>query len=556
MEQKQQSSISEEQIWEKIEEMGGFEELAQKEEFFKCERDWWEAPKAALESIKDPSPDVKTALEICMAVLEYSKGNFGYQPKDLTVRILSSNMRRVIKTSLEERVKQKAKNALAGKASAEKRKKASTEESQHKPAREDTSQHVLPQEHTSQQESARANHITITEQNRTETETETEEELKERKKYKPTTTTNSSSGKFSLSVSKAIETMERYNVKSFNFATQALMNDREETGLTPEEEFLAAALHFLTGKTESNVSRIANLMDEAVSKGAREHDIIREVYRLAMQASGQENDFKDRQKCQTLTGTIVNYLKNLVEEQSRRAAQERVWAERTQPTLATPPRLATLPRPQQAAEQPQQATEQPQQPQRLQGMPVEETQPTLATPQQQETEQPRQSQQPQQATEQPQQETEQPKPSRLAVVPQAKFSVGQQSQLSLSVSKTIELMTDNGGDTFLNAFPVIKNSDIQKTLAALYFLTDKSQSEVSEITGLIDEVVNTGARREENILKEVFDMAIDASNGCLFDDRNGCRETADKIKNHLKGLLAKTQSGTRIYIDPNEKLPF
>lgn len=161
---------------------------------------------------------------------------------------------------------------------------------------------------------------------------------------------------------------------------------------------------------------------------------------------------------------------------------------------------------------------------------------------------------------QPVEETQQPSlatlPQPQQAATQAKFPVGQQSRFSLCVSETIGLMTNNGGDTFLNAFPVIKNSDIQKTLAALYFLTDKSQSEVSEITGLMDEVVNTGARKEENILKEVFGMAIDASGGCLFNDRNACRETADKIKNHLKGLLAKPQSSTRAYIDPNEKLPF
>lgn len=195
--------------------------------------------------------------------------------------------------------------------------------------------------------------------------------------------------------------------------------------------------------------------------------------------------------------------------------------ETQQPSLATPPRLATLPRPQQAAEQPQQ-------PQRLQGMPVERTQPSLATPQQQ-------------------------------AATQAKFSVGQQSQLSLSVSKTIELITRNGGETYRKAFATIKehggNQDVQKTIAALYFLTGKSQPEVSEITGLIDEVVNTGARNRENICKEVFDMAIDVSNGCLFDDRNGCRETADKIKNYLKGLLAKPQS-SKHYISLNEELPF
>lgn len=320
MEQKQQSSISEEQIREKIEEMGGFEKLAQEEEFFKCERVWWEAPTEALKSIKDPSPEVKTALEICMAVLEYSKGNFGYQPKDLSVRILSSNMRRVIKTSLEERVKQKAKNALAGKASAEKRKKASAEESQYKPAqentsqqesaREDTSQHVLPQENTSQQESTRANHTTITEQNRTETETE--EEPKERKKYKSTTTTNSSSGKFSLSVSKTIEAVSYYHAGDYKFACSILVNNSGGHAISEEKE-LALALYFVTDKSQSSISRITGLMDEVVRKGVmKERDILFEVSRMARQAGGNGYSFDDKEKCRVMTGSIVNYLKGLL----------------------------------------------------------------------------------------------------------------------------------------------------------------------------------------------------------------------------------------------------
>lgn len=544
MEQKQQSSISEEQIREKIEEMGGFEKLAQEEEFFKCERVWWEAPTEALKSIKDPSPEVKTALEICMAVLEYSKGNFGYQPKDLSVRILSSNMRRVIKTSLEERVKQKAKNALAGKASAEKRKKASAEESQYKPAqentsqqesaREDTSQHVLPQENTSQQESTRANHTTITEQNRTETETE--EEPKERKKYKSTTTNNSSSGKISLSVSKAIDILDPCFVDSFDSALEILKNNSGKEEVTREEK-VAAVLYLLTGRTRSNISRITNLMDEAVSKGAKELDVFREVYFLALQASGQDNSFEDKQQCRISTGSIVNRLREIVKQSE--ATQEQSPVEETQPSLATPQQQETeqpqqvAEQPQQETEQPKQAAEQPQQPQQLQGMPVERTQPSLATPQQQ-------------------------------AAAQAKFSVGQQSQLSLSVSETIGLITQNGCDTYRKAFATIKkhggNINVQKTVVALYFLTGKSQPEVLEITGLVDKAVNEEAEKEEVICIKVFMMATDTkvSNDFNFDDRNDCRAAIVRIKNYLKGLLTKPQSSTRPYINinPNEKLPF
>lgn len=181
---------------------------------------------------------------------------------------------------------------------------------------------------------------------------------------------------------------------------------------------------------------------------------------------------------------------------------------------------------QEAAGQPQFSLATPQQSQ-----PVEETQqPSLATPQQQ-------------------------------VATQAKFSVGQQSQLSLSVSETIGLITHNGCNTYKKALATIRehggNIDVQKTIAALYFLTGKSQPEVSEITGLMDKIVNKGARREEGICKEVFNMATDtkASDGCNFTDENSCRAATDAIKDYLNLLLAKPQGSTR-YIDPNEKLPF
>ncbi len=216
----------------------------------------------------------------------------------------------------------------------------------------------------------------------------------------------------------------------------------------------------------------------------------------------------------------------------------------SQPSLATPQ--------QQETEQPKQAAEQPQQPQQLQGKPVERTQPirlatlpqpqqaagepqsSLATPQQQEAEQP------QQATEQPQQAAEQP----------------QQPQLSLYVHPTIQLIEQSDCHTYRKAFATIKehgdNIDVQKIIAALYFLTGKSQPEVLEITGLMDEVVNKGVRNGEDIHKEVFNMAFEASYNCNFVNSYVCRAATDKIKNYLKGLLAKPQSSTSPYIDPND----
>ena len=225
--------------------------------------------------------------------------------------------------------------------------------------------------------------------------------------------------------------------------------------------------------------------------------------------------------------------------------------ETQQPSLTTPQPAAPWDNPQRVvpqvkfpvSPQPSLAT-----PQQLQGKPVERTQPIrLAT-----------LPQPQQAAGEPQPSLATPQQQAAT---QAKFSVGQQSQLSLSVSETIGLITQNGCDTYRKAFATIKkhggNQDVQKTIAALYFLTSKSQPEVLEITGLMDEVVNTGAREEENILKEVYMLATNTkdSNGCNFDDRNGCRAAIVKIKNHLNRLLTKPQGSTH-YIDPNEKLPF
>lgn len=229
----------------------------------------------------------------------------------------------------------------------------------------------------------------------------------------------------------------------------------------------------------------------------------------------------------------------------------------SQPSLATPQQQETeqpqqvVEQPQQETEQPKQAAEQPQQPQQLQGKPVERTQPIrLAT-----------LPQPQQAAGEPQPSLATPQQQAAA---QAKFSVGQQSQLSLSVSETIGLITQNGCDTYRKAFATIKkhggNINVQKTVVALYFLTGKSQPEVLEITGLVDKAVNEEAEKEEVICIKVFMMATDTkvSNDFNFDDRNDCRAAIVRIKNYLKGLLTKPQSSTRPYINinPNEKLPF
>lgn len=187
-----------------------------------------------------------------------------------------------------------------------------------------------------------------------------------------------------------------------------------------------------------------------------------------------------------------------------------------------------------------------------QSQPVEETQqPSLATPQ------------PAAPWDNPQRVAPQvkfpvsPQPSlatpQQQAATQAKFSVGQQSQLTPYVLPTIELINDCG--TYKKAFAAIRGSedeDVKKTIAALYFLTGKCQKDVLEITILMDRVVNTGARKKEDILKEVFNMTIEASDGCSFVDRNACRAATDEIKNYLKGLLAKPQSSTSPYIDPND----
>ena len=496
----QSKNITEADVFKEFERQGNsVKEYAKNETTIPCNKEWLRTIRRLLskEHLRG-IPQVANALEITDALLEYADGNFEYETEDDMLYPTIENMRRVIRSSYAKRIKRSMTNQRNA---SQKGKKDDSQE--YDPESEDDN----TTDSNRKQSQAIADYNRNIEKETIEIEKETiEKESKERKKYKPTTTTNnSSSGKFSLFVSKAIEILERYNVKNCDFALKVLENDREETGLTSQEESLAIVLYLLTGKTKSNISRITNLMDEAVSKGAREHDIWSEVFNLALRASGQERDFKDKEQCRIMTGSIVNRLREIVKQSE--AAQEQRPVEETQPSLATPQ--------QQEAEQPQQVVEQPQQ----------------------------ETEQPQQVTEQPQQAAEQPKPLRLAVVPQAKFSVGQQSQLSLSVPETIDFITHNGCKTYRKAFTAIKehggNIDVQKTVVALYFLTGKSQPEVLEITGLVDKVVNEEAGKEEDICKEVFKMATDTkdSNDCNFDDRNGCRAAIDRIKNYLNGLL-------------------
>lgn len=333
-------------------------ECAKKATTIPCNKEWLRTIYRLLnkEHLRD-FPEVANVLKLTEALNEYADGNFEYEPEDDILYSTTENMRRVIQSSYEKSVRRSMTNQRNARRS-QRGKKDDSQEYDPEPE-DDEEMDGEWTENAANASNRTQSHAIADYNNNIEKETieiekgTIEKESKERKKNKPTTT-NSSSGKFSLSVSKAIEILERYNVKNCDFALRALENDREETGLTPQEENLAIVLYFLTGKTKSNISRITNLMDEAVSKGAREHDTWSEVFNLALRASGQERDFKDKEKCRIMTGSIVNRLREIVEEQSR-----------TQPT-----RLAVVPRP-------QQVTKQPQQPQ-----PVEETQrPSLATPQ-------------------------------------------------------------------------------------------------------------------------------------------------------------------------------
>ena len=339
-------------------------EFAEKATTIPCNKEWLRTIHRLLSKEHLSSfSEVTDTLVLTKALIEYADGNFEYEPEDDILYSITENMRRVIKSSYEKGLKRSETNQRNARRS-QKGKKDVSQEYDSEPGDDEEmdgewTENAANASNREQSQSI-ADYNNNIEKETIEIEKETiEKESKERKKNKPTTT-NSSSGKFSLSVSKTIEAVSYYHAGSYKFAHDILVNNSGGHAIT-EEETLALALYFVTDKSQSSISRITGLMDEVVRKGVRkESDILAEVSRMAMQASGNRYDFEDKEKCRVMTGSIVNYLKELVERQSR-----------TQPT-----RLAVVPRP-------QQVTKQPQQPQ-----PVEETQrPSLATPQETPTEQ-------------------------------------------------------------------------------------------------------------------------------------------------------------------------
>ena len=477
----QSRNITDADVFEEFERQGqSVKEYAKNETTIPCNKEWLRTIRRLLNKEHLSSfSEVTNALEITDALLEYADGNFEYETEDDILYPTIENMRRVIRSSYAKRIKRSMTNQRNARGS-QKGTKDVSQEYDPEPEDDDTT------------DGNRKQSQAIADYNRNIEKGTIEKGTIERKKYKPTTTNNnSSSGKISLSIFKAIEILEPWKIDSLDSAFKIIKDDSRKEELTREER-VAAVLYLLTGRTRSNISRITNLMDEAVSKGAKELDVSREVYYLALRASGQDNSFEDQQQCRISTGCIINRLREIIKQSE--AAQEQ--------------------------------------------FPVEETQPSLATPQQQETEQP------QQVTEQPQQKTERPK----------------EPQLWLYVHPTIELIKRSDCNTYKKAFAVIRgheDEDVEKTIAALYFLTGKCQKDVYDIVRLMYIAVCRGAGKEEDICKEVFDMATDtkASDGCTFTDENSCRAATDEIKNYLNKLIAK-QPQIRFALDQNEKLPF
>ena len=344
----QSRNITEADVFKEFERQGNsVKEYAKNETTIPCNKEWLRTihrllNKEHLRSI----PQVANTLEITDALLEYADGNFEYETEDDMLYPTIENMRRVIRSSYAKRIKRSMTNQRNAKCS-QKGKKADSQEYDPEPEDDDT------MDSNRKQSQAIADYNNNIEKGTIEKGT-IEKESKERKKYKSTTTTNSSSGKFSLSVSKAIEAVSYYHAGNYKFAHDILVNNGGGHAIS-DEEALALALYFVTDKSQSSISRITGLMDEVVRKGVRKESVIlSEVSRMAMQASGNRYDFDDKEKCRVMTGSIVNYLKELVERQS------------------TPVIRASI-----LSKQPKQAAEQPQQPQ-----PVEETQqPSLAKPQ-------------------------------------------------------------------------------------------------------------------------------------------------------------------------------
>lgn len=333
----QSRNITDADVFKEFERQGkSVKEYAKNETTIPCNKEWLRTIRRLLNKEQLRSiPQVANALEITDALLEYADGNFEYETEDDMLYPTIENMRRVIRSSYAKRIKRSMTNQRNARGSQKGTKDVSQE---YDPESEDDD----TTDGNRTQSQAIADYNSNIEKESIEKGTiekgTIENGTKERKKYEPTTTNNSSSGKFSLSVSKTIEAVSYYHAGSYKFACDILVNNSGGHNLT-EEETLALALYFVTDKSQSSISRITGLMDEVVRKGVRkERDILSEVSRMATQASGNRYDFDDKEKCRIMTGSIVNYLKELLERQSNPAAFPVVRASipSKQPSLATP----------------------------------------------------------------------------------------------------------------------------------------------------------------------------------------------------------------------------
>lgn len=340
----QSRNITEADVFKEFERQGNsVKGYAKNETTIPCNKEWLRTIYRLLNKEHLRSfPEVKNTLEITNALLEYADGNFEHETEDDLLYPTIENMRRVIQSSYAKRIKRSMTNQRNARGS-QKGTKDVSQEYDPEPEDDDTTDGEWTENaaiaSNRKQSQATADYNRNIEKETIEKETiekeSIEKESKERKKNKPTTTTNnSSSGKFSLSVSKTIEAVSYYRAGNYKFACDILVNNSGGHNLT-EEETLALALYFVTDKSQSSISRITGLMDEVVRKGVRkERDILSEVSRMAMQARGNRYDFDDKEKCRIMTGSIVNYLKELVERQSTPVVRASMPSK--QPSLATP----------------------------------------------------------------------------------------------------------------------------------------------------------------------------------------------------------------------------